>query len=144
MNPIVTLSSSCHVRGQRLYIFAVEDGKLGKAAGAGITFDTYLRRRPINDTRAIFYSACGTVCLRNYEEVVRLPVKLPRMVTGTRVHLALDLDEGSVAFTVHLKGTYAAYAEVHLWQCWPDYQDVCGGGGFFSAVVSKSCSVSLH
>lgn len=145
LSRLVTLSDCQHVQGgQHDYAFAVMGGQLGRADGAGFTFDTMLRRRSIKEMRAIFFNQWGTICLRNNNHIDKLPFQLPRLQVGTQLNLHVDLKRGVVSFTMQHGYQSTGFAEVYLEQYWEDYKEVCVGGGFFCAVVSGECSVSLH
>jgi hypothetical protein len=137
--------SSLRCGGDHAYHFSFMDGELGLADGAGFVFDTRLRRRPLQQLRAVFLNQRGYVCLRKGQQVSKLPVQLPKLCVGMQLTLFINLDNLSARFTTsddqgHVKGT----ADINLDEL---FDDMPGWhrirSGFFCALVSGGITVAL-
>lgn len=127
--------------GQHQYNYAILDGNLGAADGAGFVFDSKIRRSNIQRMRSVFLNRRGQLCVRDQQRVTRLGARLPEFWPGVMVVLIVDLDNLWLHFTVyHPDGSIGGTADVSAAGLFGDYVP---DAGFFCAVVTKDVTVAL-
>jgi len=142
----MVFDASLRCGGMQTFEFSVLNGDLGAADGAGFTFDSKLRRRPLWQMHAIFLNQRGYVCLRRGQSVSKLPVQLPRLTAGLRLSLSVDLDRSVARFEITaLDGGMEGSADISFASLFEN--DVMAHGqlrsGFFCAIVTGSAMVEL-
>lgn len=142
----MVFDASLRCGGTHRYTFSFIEGELGPADGAGFVFDNRVRRRPLQQMRAVFMNLRGYVCLRRGGHVSRLPAQLPRLTLGKYLTLSVNLDWFSARFDIsdedgHVEGS----CDVNLESI---FSDVPGSeqtrSGFFGAVVTGNVTVGLY
>jgi hypothetical protein len=144
----MVFDSSLRCGGVHRYQFQVLGGELGPADGAGFTFDSKVRRRPIQRMSAVFLNQRGTICLRQRQHVNKLPKRLPPLAVGMLLTMFVDLNALKVRFMISRDGYTIGSADVALGGLFEQQPEGAAEGeslhsGFFCAVVTGSVSVSL-
>jgi hypothetical protein len=127
--------------GQHQYNYAILEGDLGAADGAGFVFDSKIRRNNIQHMRSVFLNRKGRLCVRDQQSVTRLGARLPEFFPGVIVVMDVDLDSVWLHFTVFLPdGSIGGSADVSAAGLFGDF---IPDAGFFCAVVTKDVTVAL-
>eukprot|EP00929_Paragymnodinium_shiwhaense_P065809 TRINITY_DN3296_c0_g1_i1.p1 TRINITY_DN3296_c0_g1~~TRINITY_DN3296_c0_g1_i1.p1 ORF type:complete len:411 (-),score=83.51 TRINITY_DN3296_c0_g1_i1:257-1489(-) len=131
--------------GVHRYEFHVLGGQLGPADGAGFTFDSKVRRKPIQKMNAIFLNKQGVICLRQRQHVSKLPVRLPPLMVGSILTMFMDLNTLKVRFVLTNNNVNSGSADVNLNGLLSEAADgTTFRSGFFCAVVTGCVSVGLY
>jgi len=158
----MTLSSLCmlfernlRVGGVHQYRYAILEGSVGAADGVGFVFDSRIRRTNIQRMRSVFLNKHGQVCMRNLENIVKLPCSLPKLSEGVSVYITVDLDRAAARFKMDDPGgKHCGTADLSFASLLSDTMTssqqsssttLCSvRSGFFCAIVTGSITVSLH
>jgi len=131
--------------GVHRYQYHILGGDLGPADGAGFTFDSKVRRKSIQQMRAIFLNQRGVICLRRRQNVTKLPARLPPLTVGVLLTVMVDLDTCNARFEISKNGITIGSADVNFNGLVEDIADYGSlRQGFFCAVVTGNISVGLY
>lgn len=159
----MTLSSLCmlfernlRMGGVHRYRYSILEGSVGAADGVGFVFDSRIRRTNIQRMRSVFLNKHGQVCIRNLDNIIKLPCSLPKLSEGISVFLTVDLDRAAASFKMEDPcGKHCGTADLSFsslltdpsvpgQQCRPAAVMSPARSGFFCAIVTGSITVSLH
>lgn len=145
------LSSLCMIFEQKLvaggshtYCYSIIGGSVGAADGVGFVLDTKIRRNNIQRMRSVFLNKHGQVCLRNLDQITKLPCSLPKLAVGARVTLRVDLDRATAQFkTEDASQNCTGIADLSFRELTSPIGQA-PATGFFCAVLTGNLTVSLY
>lgn len=149
----MTLSSLCmlferdlRMGGTHQYHYSIVEGSVGAADGVGFVFDSRIRRTNIQRMRSIFLNKHGQVCLRNLDNIIKLPCALPKLSEGVSMFLTVDLDHANASFKMHdVCGKPCGAVDLSFASLLTDPAAAAiARSGFFCAIVTGSITVSLQ
>eukprot|EP00927_Polykrikos_kofoidii_P025422 TRINITY_DN22838_c0_g1_i1.p1 TRINITY_DN22838_c0_g1~~TRINITY_DN22838_c0_g1_i1.p1 ORF type:complete len:551 (+),score=71.15 TRINITY_DN22838_c0_g1_i1:42-1655(+) len=140
----MVFDASLRCGGVHRYQFHVLAGDLGPADGAGFTFDSRVRRKPIQQMSAVFMNKRGTICFRQKRQVHKLPARLPPLSRGSILTMLVDLNLSQAKFFVSRDNAVLGSVVVDLAEQMSKVGDNSTlRSGFFCAVVTTSISVGI-
>jgi hypothetical protein len=128
------------------YVVQFVGGEMSPADGVGFVFSNKLPcPKNIQKIVSIFVNAAGRICVRVYEEMIKVPEKvawLKQLELGDWVELAIDLDAKTVTFHVWACHTYEHRAEAHVdygkhIEKYPKHSKVDLSQGYLACVVKN-------
>lgn len=140
----IVFDANLRCGGSHTYRFSFVDGDISPADGAGFSFDTQVRRRPLMQMQAVFLNHRGFICVRKGDYVSRLPVQLPRLTLGMTLTVQVNLDRYAARFSIaDTLGSLKGSADVSFESLFGGDRDILRQG-FFCAVITGNVTVSLY